>query len=809
MNLLASLLTPLLRLAARKNLPTRRGTVHLPGLDKDVRVRWDPFAIPYITAHGEADLFFAQGYLHAQDRLWQMDLNRRFFSGRLAELFGDRPLPRGDFTRHLKTGNMAGVDHFIRLLGLRHTATLSLPLLSERSARAIDAYCAGVNAYMDRPRRRLPVEFRLLRHQPTPWEPADCLVLVKGFSLMLSSALVTRLTFLALHGRLENDHEKLQSLMPRYPSWGPTTTRALADHGAALLRFVNGSFADNPLTPRGQGSNGWAVDANHSVEGHALLCNDMHLRMTLPGVWYLNHLRTVADTAGTQPFQASGVSLPGSPLVYVGHNRNLAWGFVAGLCDDADLYREQIHPEKPELYRTPDGWAEFERRSETIAVRGGRPVETVIRSTRHGPVLSDILPPQSRDSEFPDREVLSFQWIAHTPGNELGLLDGVNRARDWSEFLSGMAQHVTPSLNCVYADNRGNIGYALTGKVPLRPRQEPSWLPLEGWNAAHDWTGTIPFDEMPRLYNPPEGIVANANNRVADPDYPYYLSDLFEPPYRIERIRHLLTRENSMDLETMARIHLDTRSVQAERLLNALRPELREIARKEPSLHPSVELLEEWDFDCRAESAGAALFHVLYHRLMRNIWERDLGEELFLSYTEILNQAVAPLDDILVDAGSVWFREIPRKDVLAASLREAQAELTKQQGPAPTEWSWGRLHTLTLAHALGNKKWLAPFFSLGPYPVDGDGVTVSNSYYRHSRPYDQAVGASMRMLVTLSDPIRSRFVIVPGQAGNPASPHYRDQVEFWETGHTIPCADSDVEGKEWRRLLVLQASRRS
>ena len=263
-----------------------------------------------------------------------------------------------------------------------------------------------------------------------------------------------------------------------------------------------------------------------------------------------------------------------------------------------------------------------------------------------------------------------------------------------------------------------------------------------------------------------------------------------------------------MNMETMARIQLDTRSVQAERLLTALLPELREIAREEPSLRPCVELLEEWDCDCRAESAAAALFHVLYHRLMENIWEKDLGQELFLSYTEILNQAVAPLDDILVDAGSVWFRNIPRKEVLAASLREAQAELTKQQGPDPTEWSWGRLHTLTLAHALGNKKWLAPFFSLGPYPIDGDGVTVSNSYYRHSRPYDQAVGASHRMLVTLSDPIRSRFVIVPGQAGNPASSHYRDQVEIWGAGHTIPYTESDVERKEWR-LLVLQASRRS
>ena len=802
MNLLASLLTPLLRFAARKNLPKRRGTVHLPGLGKDVRVRWDPFAIPYISAHNEADLFFAQGYLHAQDRLWQMDLNRRVFSGRLAEILGDRPIPRGDFSRHLRSGNLTGVDHFMRVIGLRHTAALSLPLLSERSAQAVEAYCGGVNAYIAAHQRRLPVEFRVLRCEPAPWQPVDCLTLAKGFALFLSSALMTRLTFLALHARLENDPDKLRSLAPRYPSWGAPVTRAVSDHGAALLRFINGSFADAPWHPRGQGSNGWAVDARHSKDDHAILCNDMHLRMTLPGIWYLNHLRTGDGSGGTPTFEAAGVSLPGSPFVYVGHNRDMAWGFVAALCDDGDLYRERIHPERPDLYRTPDGWAEFESRRETIAVRGRRPMEVVVRHTRHGPVLSDILAPPPHDSDLPDREVLSFQWVAHTPGNELGLLDGVNRARDWSEFLSGMAHHVAPSLNCVYADTRGNIGYALAGKVPLRPHQEPSWLPLEGWNAAHDWTGTIPFDELPRLYNPPEGMVASANNRIADPGYPYYLSDLFEPPYRIERIRHLLTRDARLGMEDMARIQLDTRSVQAERLLTALRPELGEIAREEPSLRHCVELLDEWDYGCGTQSASAALFHVLYHRLMWNIWGKDLGEDLFTSYTEILNQAVAPLDGILMDPGSVWFRGTPRKEVLTACLREAQAELTKRQGSNPADWSWGRLHTLTLAHALGNNKWLAPFFSLGPFPVDGDGVTVSNSYYRHSRPYDQVVGASMRMLLTLSDPIRSSFVIVPGQAGNPASPHYRDQIEPWRSGGTIRFAESEDEMKDWPLLIL-------
>ena len=805
MNLLASLLTPLLRFAARKNLPKRRGTVHLPGLGKDVRVRWDPFAIPYISAHNEADLFFAQGYLHAQDRLWQMDLNRRVFSGRLAEILGDRPIPRGDFSRHLRSGNLTGVDHFMRVIGLRHTAALSLPLLSERSAQAVEAYCGGVNAYIAAHQRRLPVEFRVLRCEPAPWQPVDCLTLAKGFALFLSSALMTRLTFLALHARLENDPDKLRSLAPRYPSWGAPVTRAVSDQGAALLRFINGSFADAPWHPRGQGSNGWAVDARHSVENHALLCNDLHLRMTLPGIWYLNHLRTVADSDGTEALDVGGASLPGSPFVYVGHNRDMAWGFVAALCDDGDLYRERIHPEQPSHYRTPDGWAEFDSRPETIAVRGRRPVETVVRHTRHGPVLSDVLAPPSEGSDSPNREVLSYRWAAHTPGNELGLLDGLNRTRDWSGFLSSLEHHVAPSLSCFYGDTQGNIGYALAGSIPLRRRQEPSWLPLEGWNADHDWTGTIPFDELPRLYNPPEGIVATANNRIADEAYPYYLSDLFEPPYRVERIRQGLTGGGRLDMEYMAGLQLDTRSVQAERLLTALRPELRDISREEPALQQSVELLEEWDGDCNTRSAAAALFHVFYHRLMWNIWGKELGEELFASYTEILNQPVAPLDDILTDPGSVWFRHTSRKEVLAASLREAIADLTKRQGPHPDRWSWGRLHTLTLQHAFGTRRWLAPFFSLGPFPAEGDGVTLNNSYYRHSRPYDQVVGASIRMLITLSDPIRSSFVIVPGQAGNPASLHYRDQVEPWRTGGAIRSAGSEDEMKDWP-LLVLAAS---
>ncbi len=786
----------------------------MPGLHEHVRVRWDPFAIPYITARTEGDLFFAQGYIHAQDRLWQMDLARRLFSGRLAEIFGERPGPRRDFVRHLRSGTTSTVDHFIRLLGVRHTAGLSLPLLPERPARAVEAYCAGVNACIEARGRRLPVEFRLLRYRPDPWRPVDCLTLARGFSLFLSSALVTRLSFLALHRRLENQPEKFHSLAPRYPDWGAAVTRAVGEEGAALLRFVNDVFADDLWSPPGQGSNSWVVDPARAAQGHAILCNDPHLRMSAPGIWYLNHLRVAPEArerngftpnAGEHPgLQVGGASLPGSPFVYIGHNRDMAWGFSAALCDDADLYRERLHPQRPELHQTPDGWAPFETRNETIAVRGRRPVEAAVRHTRHGPVLSDLLAPSQGTREAPAPEVLSYRWTAHTPGNELGFLDGINRARDWSGFLSALEHHVSPSLHCVYADTRGNIGHTLAGHVPVRP-EPPSWLPLEGWNPAHDWTGVIPFPELPRLYNPPEGMVATANNRIAGGNYPYYLSDLYEPPYRIERIRQVLAGAERVDPDAMSRLHLDTRSVQAERLLTVLGPELVEIAHEETALKPAVDVLTEWNFDCNAESSGAALFHVLYHRLMWNIWEKELGAEILSGYAEILNQPIAPLDDILTDPGSIWFRELPRKAVLTKSLRQARAELTRQQGPDPGNWTWGRLHTLTAQHALGPMKWLAPFFSVGPFPAAGSACTVNNSHYRHSNPYDQIIGVSLRMTVTLSDPIRSSFVIIPGQAGNPTSPHYRDQVEPWRTGRAIPFNEPEAEMKDWP-LLVLQAS---
>ena len=517
--------------------------------------------------------------------------------------------------------------------------------------------------------------------------------------------------------------------------------------------------------------------------------------MTLPPAWYLIHLKAASDVKTSNDFEVWGGSIPGSPCVPLGFNRWISWGVTAALCDDADLYREKIHPQKEDLYAVGDQWANMECKEERIRIRGGREVRKRLRFSRHGPIISDFIP-QSLSSE-----VLALRWTAHDPGEEMRVLYGVNRAHNWEEFLDSLSFQIAPTLNYLYADREGNIGYALAGRVPLRS-QPRSLSPLPGWSKQWDWQGHIPFNELPRLYNPPEGMIATANNKITDSSYPYYLSDLFEPPYRIRRIKELLTKKERFSFNDMAEIQSDTVSVQGRELIRGLRVDLEAIAAKRTTLRKVVEKLIQWEGDCSENSAEAALFHVFYQRMMYNLLTPDLGQELFLAYTEIFNQSLAPVDQILQDPQSPWFDAAPRHKIVEKSLGEAVMELTARLGTDMNEWSWGRLHTLILHHPLDRSKILAPIFSVGPFSSPGDGVTINMGFYRHSNPYQHVVGASMRMLIDLGDLRRSSFILPSGQSGHPFSPHYKDQTELWKSGKYIRLFFKDEEMEE-RPLLIL------
>ena len=774
----SALLRPFIRLLDKESLPKYQGQLSLAGLEKSVQVRWDPYAIPHVFAADESDLFLAQGYLHAQERLWQMEMSRRFFSGRMAEIFGDFALPWRDLSTQFRGLTCVDFDYFIRLLGIRAAGLAALEHISDQDRLRLRAYCNGINRHIERCGKKLPWEFRLLRHQPEVWRPEDTLSIGKGLSFLLSTAFFTRLNFLAVATHLKNEPDKLAALYPSYADGAPTITRSIWDQASNLWQFASGILAASDLHPAGTGSNNWAVAPSRSVTGNAMLCNDPHLRMTLPSTWYLMHLK--ADVTGFEhgDYEVWGASIPGLPFIQLGHNRRIAWGMTAAVCDDVELYREKLHALEPDRYLVGFQWQKLETRLEQIAIRGKRPIERIVRWTRHGPIISDFN--RARDSH----EVLSVRWTAHEPSQEIQSLYGVNCARNWDEFQQSLRHHGTPSLNFVYADADGNIGYSLAGKIPRRA-QVPTLGPVEGWSEQNDWLGYIPFDELPRIYNPPEGFVATANNRIADSSYPFYLSHFFEPPHRFRRIHQLLGAREMFSADDMAAIQLDTVSLHAKELIETLSTDLARLGDDNSMVKDAAIRLFGWNGQCAESSVEATIFHVFHHRLLTNLLVPSLGEELFAAYVEILNQSIVPTDGILNDVNSPWFAVRSRYELVALSLREACVELKETLGENLAEWEWGKIHQLQMNHPFGRINFLKPLLAVGPIATAGDGMTINLGFYRHSNPYSQTVGASLRFIVELGNQESSGFILPSGQSGHPLSAHYGDQISLWLRGERI------------------------
>ncbi len=791
----ATLLGPLIDRLDRRSLAQYDGELTIPGLTRPVNVAWDNFAIPHVAATNEADLFLAQGYLHAQERLWQMELSRRFLAGRMAEAFGDFTLPWKDLTQYFRGRTCADLDYFFRLLGIRHAALVSLDQLAEAEQLRLRAYSRGVNAYIEKCGKKLPWEFRVLRREVEPWRPEDSLTIGKGLALLLSTALYTRLNFMAIADRLKAQPEKLRELMPHYPAHAPTITRSVWQQARGIWQFTGGVLTTTGWHGAGHGSNNWLVAPHRSVNGGAILCNDPHLRMTLPSTWYLMHLSATSDAARSDEYEVWGASIPGIPCIHLGHNRSIAWGATAALCDDVEIYREKLHRLEPDRYRVGDAWLKLESRREIIAVRGKAARSHTIRQTRHGPVLSDFSPSPGAE------EILSVRWIAQEPSQELRSVYGINRARDWSEFLDALRCHSTPSLNFLYADRHGNVGYSLAGKTPRR-QQTPTLLPLEGWDPGNDWQGYIPFEELPRVYNPPSGTLATANNRVTDGTFPHYLSHFYEPPHRIRRIEQLLQAREKFSAEDLAALQLDQTSLHAKEFIDMVKNDLEGVADDSALTTRAAARLLAWDGDCSAHSVAASIFHVFHHRLLAKLLGPGLGEPLFHAYVEILNQCIAPTDRIFRDPQSSWLSGQSRTQWITGALREACAELESALGSDLANWQWGKIHRLEMNHPLGRLGFLKPLLGIGPFAAPGDGMTLNMGFYRHSNPYGQTVGPSLRFTVDFSTGPSSHFVLASGQSGHPFSRHYRDQTALWRNGRHIALSAPNEATSYTRRLLL-------
>ena len=636
--------------------------------------------------------------------------------------------------------------------------------MSEPVRRGLDAYAAGVNAFLNSRRGALPPEFLLLRCDPQPWRPADTLVWGKLMDLLLAGNYRVELLRARLARTLSPD--EVAFLYPAYPDDAPTTLAALT----AIYRQLPLGHLYAALPPAVgpiYASNDWVVDGAHSASGKPLLANDPHLPFGAPGFWYLARLKTPQR-------EIAGGTVAGAPFVVIGHNDRIAWGFSTTGGDVEDLFIEKLDPADPGRYLTPGGSAAFTSREETIAVRGAAPVALTIRATRHGPVLSDALPAGTVDDGY----VLSLAApFLSADDTTAAALWGIDRAADWNEFRAALQAFVAPQQNIVYGDTAGTIGFIAPGRVPIR-KNGNAWLPVPGWTGDHDWTGFIPFTELPQGSNPASGHFVSANNKIVPDTYPYFLSRDWDLPNRAERIGELLAAVPRQSPATSAAIQADTLSIAARRLV----PLMTQIAPASETVREAIERLREWDFRMDPDKVAPLLFTAWLRAFAHDVLFQRLGAAA-ADYWDLKPQVM----EAVLTSHSEWCSD-PQQGgescaaLLASALDTALAELRGAYGPDMTRLQWGRAHIARFANPVFDRiALLRDWLQIG-VPTAGGFDTVnrgSTTIRDDARPYEQRFGAGLRIITDLASPGDSRMIAVPGQSGNPLSAHFSDLVERW------------------------------
>jgi penicillin G amidase len=743
----------------------------IPGLTGPVEVWRDSMGVPHLWASSEADLFRALGYVHAQDRLFQMEMFRRVADGRLAEILGP---------------GLVETDRFLRTLGMGRAAGEHQAHLAPGEVALLQAYADGVNAWLAARRGTLPPEFVALRFRPEPWTVRHSVAIGKIMAWDLTE------WELALHLQHAIDAVGDELAADLFPAWPDSGLTILGEEARWRGRGEAVATAPRPAAARVRGpvplprlpdlalelldgvsisraSNSWVVAGSRTASGKPILANDMHLALRAPPIWYLAALHG-------GDLEVTGMTLPGVPGVVAGHSTRVAWGFTNAFVDDADFLVEETDPERPERYRTPAGWAEMVVRTDTIRVKGGEPVLHTVRWTRNGPVLSDV------DGRSGGR-VLALRWASHEPSSEVTALLAMNRARNVDEFLHALRRFDNPHQNVVFADADGRFGYWMAGRVPVR-RATDGLLPAPGWTGEGDWIGWLDFDDHPHALDPETGFVVTANNRQVGAAYPHHISSSWAEPWRAMRIRQLvegtprLTAEQAlahqMDVRDLWALHHLPRAVAAAAAAGTVEAE---------------EVLRRWDGEAGVDSRAAALFYTWYDELRSRVGDDEFGEAR--PYFPR-----AAFDRLLARGGGAWVDDV--RTERRETLEELSTEAMRTAVARVAGRTWGELHLLEVRHPLGSAPALDRLLrlDLGRYPSPGSMNTVNVAGWDARRPpFVTTHGASQRHVVDMADPDGSGgFVLPGGQSGVPFSRHYRDQVPAWR------------EGRLWRIPLDREAA---
>jgi len=727
------------------SLPQTTGTLVLAELTAPVTVVRDKADVPTIRAQNTHDLYVALGFVHAQERLFQMDQQRRVVQGRLSEVFGAKAL---------------ATDRALRTFGLYRHAAASIALVSADFMDVLSAYAAGVNAFLDSG-KQLPIEFALLGYRPDRWQPADSLAMGKLLALQLSGNYRREL----LRARLAQllDAEQVNELFPEYPKEAPVTLARLAE--LTRDRPLERMLAELPgvVGPQ-RASNNWVVDGAHSVTGKPMLANDPHLDYSAPVIWYLARLEAPDLTA-------AGATMAGAPLVILGHNGQIAWGYTTTNADVEDVFVEKIDPADPARYLTPEGSRPFDLIKEQIPVKGQAASTLVTRITRHGPVISDL----AGNDQGPADRVMALQATFLTDDDRsVEAQWRATQARDWRAWIEALQQFTAPMQNMVYADRDGNIGFYAPGRIPIRKAGDGR-APVPGWTGEYDWDGFVPFDKLPQAFNPPAGHIATANNKIVPDDYPYLITNDWDLPYRIERIEAALGGTGKQSIESSTELQADIVSLAAKQLL----PLMLRIEPGDARARMVLDMLANWDCRMAAGRPEPLIFVAWLRSLNRRLFQPKLGSmfDQYWSLTPLATQGV-------LSVHQHWCGEAGCGAALQASLGDALGELTTRYGDDPHTWRWGDAHYALFAHPVFHALPIVRGLFDRQWPAEGSTDTVNAGAFRFTNPdgaYVDLHGPALRAIYDLADLDRSVFLIALGQSAHLLSPHRDDLVPRWRS----------------------------
>lgn len=808
-------------------LPQVDGTASLPGLQRQVTVERDIWGIPHVRAGSLADLCEAQGYVMAQDRLFQMDLLRRLARGQLSEILGPATI---------------SVDKQFRLLRLGPAAERDVTLLDPELRTAIDAYARGVNKFIEQHLNKLPVEFTLLKYHPQPWQPADSLVIAGYMYQTLTNQWEDQLDRAQVTARVggmrakelysqdaaldhyvvgdpdrPNDGSQRSGKDPddedddddmtqdsvlkagvRTPANLPHGTEKTAplDPADAPPVLTSGSPANFPdltsalaaeIVPwvgetrqdirHALGSNNWVVSGDHTATGKPLLANDTHLELAVPSIWYQVHLTCPG-------WNVKGFTLPGAPLVVIGHNDRIAWGFTNNGASVQDLYIETFNPAQPDEYKVNGKWLKAQTMDEVIRVKGGADQHFKVVVTRHGSVVR-----QSGNTGY------ALRWTATEPGGLANTYSLLGKAENWKEFRELMKSVWGPAQNTVYADVNGNIGYVMAARVPIRKKGHGE-VPVPGDTDLYEWKGYIPFEELPQALNPEEGLIVTANARVVGPDYIPYLTDNWEEPYRTARIWDLLLDKHDLRPADMLKVQTDTYSYPDVFLAEQLAPAAKVAAPKDGRTQKLIALAKDWNGIADADSTVVPFLEGTRRAALKLLLQPVLGDETGLYQW----RSTAFLQRVLTERPASWLPAAYKNydELLAAAADEAVKKLEHDTGSAQLEdWTWKRFDSLDMLHPIGRQGWLKTLFSITGKPQGGTSFSPRAASRHH--------GPAMRMVASVGDWDHSLMVIPSGESGQLGSSHYADQFQSWYDGKPVVAPFSDgAEAAVRKHMLTLK-----